>query len=158
MFRGICETTIDAKGRTSLPAKFREVLVDVYGDERFFVTNSSPVDLGGGAFSSGLLIFPYKKWFEFEENFLNSKGLTSAQRNSIMRTIVSPATECSVDKLGRLLIPPHLRKSAALERDILFVGVMDKIEVWSQAEREKVRIQDMKNFPSDTETVAELGL
>lgn len=75
-----------------------------------------------------------------------------------MRTIVSPATECSVDKLGRLLIPPHLRKSAALERDILFVGVMDKIEVWSQAEREKVRIQDMKNFPSDTETVAELGL
>lgn len=158
MFRGIFETSIDAKGRTSLPAKFREVLVDVHGDERFFITNSSPVDLGGGGFSTGLLIFPYKKWFEFEENFRASRGLTSAQRNSVMRTIISPATECSVDKLGRLLIPPHLRKSAALEREILFVGVLDKIEVWSQAEREKVRVQDMRNFPSDTEAIAELGL
>ena len=158
MFRGIFETSIDAKGRTSLPAKFREVLVDVHGDERFFVTNSSPVDLGDGAFSTGLLIFPYKKWFEFEESFRASKGLTSAQRNSVMRTIISPATECSVDKLGRLLIPPHLRKSAALEREIMFVGVLDKIEVWSQAEREKVRVQDMRNFPSDTEAMAELGL
>jgi len=158
MFRGIFETSIDVKGRTSLPAKFRETLVDVHGDERFFITNSSPVDLGGGGFSTGLLIFPYKKWFEFEENFRTSKGLTSAQRNSVMRTIISPATECSVDKLGRLLIPPHLRKSAALERDIMFVGVLDKIEVWSQAEREKVRVQDMRNFPSDTEAMAELGL
>jgi len=158
MFRGIYETTIDAKGRTSLPAKFREVLVDVHGDDRFVITNSAPVDLGAGTFSSGLLIFPYAKWVEFEENFRSSRGLTSAQRNSIMRTIISPAVECCADKLGRLLIPPHLRKGAALERDILFVGVMDKIEVWSQAEREKVRIQDLKNFPSDSETVAELGL
>jgi MraZ protein len=158
MFKGMFEATIDAKGRTSMPAKFREVLVEVYGDERFVITNSSPVDLGGGAFSNGLLIFPYKKWLEFEENFRNTKGLTSAQRNSIMRTIISPAEECVADKLGRLLVPSHMRKSAALEREVLFVGVMDKIEVWSQAEREKVRVQDMKNFPSDSETVAELGL
>ncbi len=158
MFRGIFETSIDGKGRTSLPAKFREVLVDVHGDERFFITNSSPVDLGGGSFSTGLLIFPYQRWFEFEENFRAGKGLTSAQRNSVMRTIISPATECTADKLGRLLIPPHLRKSAALEREIMFVGVLDKIEIWSQAEREKVRVQDMRNFPSDTEAMAELGL
>jgi MraZ protein len=158
MFRGIFETSIDAKGRTSLPAKFREVLVETFGDERFFVTNSVPVDLGDGAHSSGLLVFPYKEWFAFEENFLGSKGLTAAQRNSIMRTIVAPAVECSADKLGRLLLPPHLRKSAALEREILFVGTLKRAEIWSKVEWEKVRAQDVKDFPSGTEAAAELGL
>lgn len=158
MFRGLFKTTIDAKGRTSLPAKFREVLIETFGEERFFVTSSYPVDIEGGAQSSGLLIFPYKEWFLFEDNFLNSKGLTSAQRNSIMHTIISPAVECNADKLGRMLVPPHLRESAALEREILFVGALKKAEIWSLTEWEKVRAQDMKNFPSGTEAAAELGL
>lgn len=158
MFRGILETTIDAKGRTSLPARFREILVGTHGDERFFLTNSAPVDLGGGLHSSGLLIFPYKEWFVFEENFRISKGFTSEQRNSIMRTIISPAQECSADKLGRFLISPSFRKSAFLDREIQFVGKMDKVEIWSMSEWDKVRAQDVKNFPSGTEAAAELGL
>jgi len=158
MFRGIFETTIDAKGRTSLPAKFREILVTTHDDERFFLTNSAPVDLGGGLYSSGLLIFPYKEWFTFEENFRVSKGLTAEQRKSILRTIISPAQECSADKLGRFLIPPTFRKIAALDREIQFVGTMDKIEIWSMNEWDKVRAQDVRNFPIDTEAAAELGL
>jgi MraZ protein len=158
MFRGIFETTIDAKGRTSLPARFRETLVEKHDDERFFLTNSAPVDLGSGQVSTGLMIFPYQEWFQFEEKFSASKGFTSEQRNSILRTIISPAQECTADKLGRFLISPSFRKSAALEREIQFVGKMDKIEIWSMAEWEKVRAQDVKNFPSGTEAAAELGL
>lgn len=158
MFRGIFETTVDAKGRTSLPARFREILVDIHGDERFFLTNSAPVRMENGISCTGLQIFPYKKWFEFEEKFSTGKGFNADQRKSIMRTIISPAQECSADKLGRFLIPPPFRKSASLERDIQFVGTMDKIEIWSMAEWEKVRAQDVKNFPSDTEAAAELGL
>ena len=158
MIRGIFETTIDAKGRTSLPARFREVMLEKHGDERFFLTNSVPVDLGGGIYSSGLLIFPYNEWFVFEENFRVSKGFTSEQRKSILRTIIAPAQECSADKLGRFLIPPTFRKSAALDREVQFVGTMDKIEIWSMAEWDKVRAQDVKNFPSGTEAAAELGL
>lgn len=157
-FRGVYPTTIDAKGRTSLPARFRDILVESFGDDRFFLTNSSPVDLGGGMHSSGLLIFPYREFFTFEENFLNSKGLTAAQRESIINIIINPAIELTVDKVGRFLVPPHLRKSAALERDILFVAAMDKIKIWSQAEWEKVQVQNIRNFPSGTEVAAELGL
>jgi len=158
MFRGIFETTIDAKGRTSLPARFRETLVSTHGNERFFLTNSVPVDLGGGLHSAGLLIFPYDEWFLFEENFRVAKGFTAEQRKSILRTIISPAQECCADKLGRFLIPPTFRKTAALDREIQFVGTMDKIEIWSMSEWEKVRAQDVKNFPSGTEAAAELGL
>ena len=158
MFRGIFETTIDAKGRTSLPAKFREILLDKHGDERFFLTNSAPVSFGDGLYSSGLLIFPHKEWFVFEENFRVSKGFTAEQRKSIMHTIIAPAQESSADKLGRFLIPPTFRRDAALDREIQFVGTMDRIEIWSMSEWDKVRAQNMKNFPSGTEAAAELGL
>jgi len=157
-FRGMYPTTIDGKGRTSLPARFREILVESFGDDRFFLTNSSPVDLGGGMHSSGLLIFPYREFFTFEENFQNSKGLTAAQRESIINIIINPAIELTVDKVGRFLVPPQLRKGAALERDILFVAAMDKIKIWSQTEWEKVQAQNIRNFPSGTEVAAELGL
>lgn len=158
MFRGIFETTIDAKGRTSLPARFREVMLEKHADERFFLTNSAPIGLEDGRYSSGLLIFPYQEWFAFEEKFRVSKGLTSEQRKSILHTVIAPAQECCADKLGRFLIPPTFRRDAALEREIQFVGTMDKIEIWSMAEWEKVRAQNMKNFPSGTEAAAELGL
>jgi MraZ protein len=157
-FRGVYPTTIDAKGRTSLPSKFREVMVESFQDDRFFLTNSSPTDLGNGNFSSGLLIFPYNSFSKFEEDFQNSKGLTSAQRESIVNIIINPAVELSVDKLGRFLVPPHLRKSAALDREILFVAAMDKIKIWSLAEWDKVLAQNIRNFPSGTEAAAELGL
>jgi MraZ protein len=158
MFRGIIETTIDAKGRTSLPAKFREVLIGKHGDERFFLTNTAPVVLADGQCSSGLLIFPYKEWFVFEENFRAIKGLTAEQRKNIMYTIIAPAQECSADKLGRFLIPPTFRRDAALDREIQFVGTLDRIEIWSMSEWDKVRAQNMLNFPSGTEAAAELGL
>jgi MraZ protein len=158
MFRGYFETTIDAKGRTSLPARFRDILVETHGDERFFLTNSSPVSLGDGVSSSGLQIYPYKEWFLFEEKFRTSKGFTSEQRNSIMRRIISPAQEFCADKLGRFLIPPSFRRRAILDREILFVGKLDKIEIWSMVEWDKVDAQDVKNFPSGTEAAAELGL
>jgi MraZ protein len=158
MFRGIVETTIDAKGRTSLPVKFREVLINKHGDERFFLTNSAPVHLGDDQNSSGLLIFPYKEWFVFEENFMAIKGLTAEQRKNILHTIIAPAQECCADKLGRFLIPPAFRRDAALDREIQFVGTLDRIEIWSMSEWDKVHAHHMKNFPSGTEAAAELGL
>lgn len=157
-FRGVYPTTIDGKGRTCLPARFREILVESFGDDRFFLTNSAPVDLGENLYSSGLLIFPCREFELFEEKFQESRGLTPAQRESIINIIINPAVELSADKLGRFLVPPNLRKSAALEREILFVAAMDKIKIWSQAEWEKVQTQNIRNFPSGSEAAAELGL
>ena len=158
MFRGIYQTTIDGKGRTSLPARFREVLQEGFGDERFIVTNSGPVDLGEGAFARGLSLYPLSEWLLLEEKIERGGGFTAAQLNSVKRIILAPAAECSADKQVRMLVPPHLRSAAALERDIVFVGSLKKIEIWSQAEWEKVVRQAEKDFPADTQALAELGL
>ena len=160
MFRGKFETTIDAKGRTSIPAKFREVLVATFGDERFFLTKSSPVPLGDGSFGYGLVIYPYQRFLEIEAqlNGGTGQGLTMAQLASVKRTVLVPAVECTVDKLGRVLVPNDLRKSALLERDILFVGMQNKVDVYSQAVWTRVCEQDEQNFPIDSPALAALGL
>ncbi len=160
MFRGLFETTIDGKGRTSLPAKFREIIAAGSGEVRFFLTNSNPVPLADGLCCSGLALYHPSDWAELEERLKKGTGLglSSAALVAIKRTIIAPAVECTADKLGRILIPPHLRKSAVLEREIVFVGLLDKAEVWSLAEYEKVRRQDEQNFPIDSPALAELGL
>lgn len=160
MFRGKFETTIDAKGRTSIPAKFREVLVDTFGDERFFLTKSSPVRLDEGRVCYGLVIYPYHEFLALEERLKDGSdlGWSVAQLASVRRTVLVPAVECSADKLGRVLVPSDLRKTAELDREIHFVGMQTKIDIYSQATWAKVCEQDEQNFPIDSPALAGLGL
>jgi MraZ protein len=160
MFRGVVTTTIDAKGRTSLPAKFREVLTESFGDERFFLTNSNPVRLAEGVSCFGLAIYPYREFLALEAKLVSGAGLdlSSAELASVIRKKIAPAVECVTDKLGRLLIPPQLRKNAGLEREIVFAGMLNKAEIWSLAEWEKVERQDEQIFPVDSRALADLGL
>lgn len=160
MFRGIYDAIIDTKGRTSLPARLRDGLVRTFGDERFFITNSKPVFLPDGSHSSGLALYPYNDWLEIERQVTSSatEGLTSAELDAVQRWILAPAVECTADKLGRFLVPPHLRKTADLERDIVFIGLFTKTEIWSQAQWSKVRLQDVQNFPVNSSTLTKLRL
>ena len=160
MFRGKFETTIDAKGRTSIPAKFRDVLGDTFGDDRFFLTKSSPVRLDAGQVCYGLVIYPYKDFLALEEKLQDGTGLglSLLELAAVKRTVLVPAVECVADKLGRVLVPSDLRKSAQLEREIHFVGMQNKIDIYSQAVWMKVCEQDEQNFPIDSPALAGLGL
>lgn len=160
MFRGKFDTTIDAKGRTSIPAKFREVLVETFGDERFFLTKSSPVRLGEGQVCYGLTIYPYREFLALEERLKNGAGLGLSVEAlaAVRRTILVPAVECTADKLGRILVPNDLRKTAQLERELHFVGMQNKVDLYSQSVWAKVCEKDEQNFPVDSAALAELGL
>jgi division/cell wall cluster transcriptional repressor MraZ len=79
-------------------------------------------------------------------------------RNSIKRQIINPAEECTTDKLGRVLLPASLRSHAELDRDIWFVGMGGRFEIWSKATYSRVTAQDEKNFPIDSEALAGLGI
>jgi MraZ protein len=158
MFRGLSYSSIDAKGRTSMPAKFREVLVDTFGSERFIITRSVPVDFGSGEVFLGLCIYPYKEWEAIEERLANGNGLTSRQLNAIKRHILAHGEECVADKQGRMLIPPLLRSYAGLERDVAFIGSQKKIEIWDRETWQKVDRLSAMDIPDDTSAMAELGL
>ena len=121
MFRGVYEHQIDAKGRTSLPAKLRETLVGAY-DERLIVTT---------ALDPCLHAYPVREWEQLEASLAKRNPMEPGVK-TLMRLYVAPAQECPLDKLGRVLIPPALRAHAGLEKDVVWAGMVKVIELWSQ--------------------------
>ena len=146
MFRGIFEHTIDSKGRISIPSKFRDILSDKY-DERVIITNH---------YDGCLVAYPFKEWQIIEEKASKLPTLKKGSAD-FLRFFISGAAECSVDKLGRILIPPVLREYAKLEKDIILVGTLKKIEIWAKSRWETVITRAQKNDEA-RETLAEMGL
>lgn len=146
MFRGRFEHTIDSKGRVSIPAKYRELLLEEH-DERLIITN----------FDRCLVAYPYEEWRNVEEK-INSLSMVKKEAKAFQRFFVSGATECPIDKLGRILIPPTLRSYAQLEKDVVFAGMLKKFEIWSK-ERFLQEIKGAEeNFEAMGDSLAALGL
>jgi len=125
--------TIDAKGRIIIPSKFREEL----GDE-FVLT----LGLDGCLFA-----YPYSEWQIFVEKLKTLPGTKEARQ--LQRYFMAGAAACQADKQGRILIPAKLRESAALEKEIVFVGVLNKIEIWNKERWEQ------NNQYDDVDSIAE---
>lgn len=115
------EHQIDSKGRTSFPAKLKETLVGAY-DERLIITT---------ALDSCLHAYPVREW-EALETALARRNPMEPGVKTVMRLYVAPAQECPLDKLGRLLLPPQLRAHAALEKDVIWAGMVKVVELWSK--------------------------
>ncbi len=96
MFRGVYEHQIDAKGRTSLPARLRETLAGAY-DERLILTT---------ALDPCLHAYPVREW-EALETALGKRSPMEPGVKTLMRLYVAAAQECPLDKMGRVLIPPY---------------------------------------------------
>ncbi|TDA70472.1 MAG: transcriptional regulator MraZ [Clostridia bacterium] len=128
MLMGEFQHAIDAKGRLFIPARLREEL-----GERFIVTRG---------LENCLFVYPLKEWAALEEK-LRALPFTRAEARGFQRLFFSGATECELDKLGRILLPAHLREYAGLEKDAILIGVSTRVEVWSlagwQAYSERIR-------------------
>ena len=136
MLMGEYNHTIDAKGRLIVPAKFREVL----GDE-FVVTKG---------LDNCLFVYTSEDWRKFEEK-LRTLPLTNKDARKFTRFFLAGAAEMEIDKQGRIFIPSVLREFAALEKDVVLVGVGSRIEIWDKARwNESISIYD-----DDMEEVAE---
>ena len=117
MFLGDFPHTLDDKGRLIMPSKFRNEL-----GTNFIVTRG---------LEGCLFVFTESKWNEFTEQ-LNSKGLSKKDVRSITRFLCSCAMTSDLDKQGRFLVNKNLREFAGIERDVMIIGVSDRIEIWSK--------------------------
>lgn len=125
MFRGQFSHAIDAKGRVSMPARFRSPSADGCSEEPLIVTPA--------LFDPCLHVFPLRAWEELEEKIANLSSL-DPHVVRFRRLYVSAACECELDKAGRLLIPQHLRERAKLSKDVLWAGMGRHLELWSKSE------------------------
>lgn len=120
MFRGRYEHTIDSKGRIKIPSRYWDVLQKRY-DQNLIITN----------FDGCLSAFPLKEWSLVEERI---RALPTMKREVryFKRFFLGGAVDCLVDKQRRILIPQSLRGYAGLTRDVVFVGVINRFEVWAK--------------------------
>jgi len=150
LFKGRYAHTLDAKGRLSIPSKFREVLSD-HQEEVLILTN----------FDTCLLGFTGEEWRLLEEK-IRSQSMFSTMLRKDMRAFVrfffSGATECSLDRQGRILVPPQLREFAGLEKDVVLLGLANRIEVWSKERWDSFLTDSKNNFEDIAEKLSELEM
>lgn len=141
MFMSEYNHSIDAKGRVIVPVKFRESL----GNE-FVVTQG---------LDGCLFVFPNEEWNTFEEK-LKSLPMSNKDARKFVRFFLAGAATVELDKQGRILLPPMLREFAALEKDVVVVGVGNRVEIWDKNRWEESTSFD--NMDEIAEHMSELGL
>ena len=118
MFLGTHTPKLDEKGRIFLPAKFRDGLADglviTRGQDRC------------------LAIWPVADFVEQTQQLRNAPS-SSKQVRDYQRMLASGASDETLDKQGRLTIPAPLRTYAGLDKDVVVVGAINRVEVWDAA-------------------------
>ena len=121
MFYGEFFHSIDRKGRLILPSKFREAAKGNFV-ERFYATRG---------LDTCLFMFAEEEWKSQEQKF-KAIPFTKQESRVFNRLYFSGAVELVPDRQGRVLLPQYLKDFADIKRDIVIVGVSNRIEIWAQ--------------------------
>ncbi len=143
MFFGEYIHTIDTKGRINIPSKFRENL-----GEKFYITKG---------LDNCLFVFPESEWKVFEDK-LKGLPLTNSNARAFVRLFFSGASECSLDKQGRVTIASNLREYSELEKEVAILGVSTRIEIWSKNRWDNYNNSANISYDEIAEKMAELGI
>ena len=123
MFFGTYNHTIDAKGRTSLPARLREALA---------AANEPRIVLMRNSHSRSLLALPQSQWAQLAKAVAAASPFDALMQRNVLRFVAS-AHEVDLDVHGRVLVPPALREFAGLQKDVVWVGMGGYIQLYDQA-------------------------
>ena len=128
MFQGINDLNLDAKGRMSLPARYRDS-IQSNCDGSLVIT----VDV-----DRCLLLYPAPEWQVIQQKLMALPSINKQVRR-LQRLLLGHATECEVDANHRILLPPPLRNFANLTKHAVLIGQGNKFELWDQETWEKMR-------------------
>ncbi|PIU41614.1 MAG: cell division/cell wall cluster transcriptional repressor MraZ [Candidatus Omnitrophica bacterium CG07_land_8_20_14_0_80_42_15] len=126
MFYGEYEHSLDKKGRLIIPSRFREVCKENYV-EKFFLTRG---------LDGCLFMFSENEWNAQESKF-KVLSFTKAEARKFNRIYFSGACEIIIDTQGRMLIPKYLKDFANIRKDIVIIGVSNRIEIWAREKWEE---------------------
>ena len=145
MFYGEFEHSIDRKGRLIMPAKFREVAKNQFV-EKFFVTRG---------LDKCLFMFSEEQW-RSEENKFKTLSFTKQQSRTFNRLLFSSAVDVIPDKQGRILLPQYLKDFADIKKDVMIVGVSNRIEIWAKNLRQDFYAQSRSSFEEIAEKLMDV--
>ncbi len=142
MFLGCHDHVLDEKGRTSLPKDFRKQFASLADD---------PVLT---SLDDCLAIYPADAFDRLLAHY-SQPGLNQA-RERLKRLTIGMACRISVDRQGRILIAGRLRELAGLERDIVFTGVGNYIEIWDRSRHERAIEKTRNEYGDLTKSAGEV--
>lgn len=145
MFRGVNPLSLDEKGRLSLPAKYRQRVLET-GDGQMVLT----IDR-----DRCLLLYPLPVWDAVERQLI-ALSSTNPRARALKRLLLGHAEECSLDASGRLLLPAPLREFAGLEKRVVLVGQGNKFEIWNEPAWEAWRTAALAAGAGDGESLPAL--
>ena len=143
MFIGEYIATIDDKGRTAVPAKFRSALKG-----KIVVTRG---------LDNSLFLYTVEEWKKLAEK-LASLPISTANTRAFSRLMLAGAMDCDIDKQGRIILPGYLKDFAKIGKKLVFAGLYNRIEIWSEDLWISYKKQTEKNSNSIAEQLGSLGV
>jgi MraZ protein len=141
-FEGSYQHSLDAKGRVVMPVDFRAGLADG--------CHVAP------GLDSCITVYPEETFERVRARVTEGARRGTRQRN-VARAFIGNSRRVEVDRQGRVALPPMLRELAGLDREVVVVGVDERIEIWDLARwraQESVGLEDMATSPD----LADLGI
>lgn len=120
-FRGTFDHTLDAKNRLTVPARYRAALADG-------VVLAMPVDL-----KPCVGVWRPQEYDAYTRRALAEMPPLSSRLTELERFFYGSSHDAELDSAGRIMIPTALRESATLSKDVIVVGVGDRLELWDKA-------------------------
>jgi MraZ protein len=143
VFLGQYSHTLDAKGRITIPARFREEL-----DSGLVLTRG---------YDPYLIAYPQAEWIKLAEKIAEVPK-TSHMARSYGRFVFGGASEVTLDSAGRVLVPPFLREYAHLEQEAVIVGVNTYIEIWEPEIWHRTFDNDAENMDAILNEMTRMGV
>ncbi len=142
MFLGQYQHNLDEKGRLTIPARFRELLV------------------GGAFITQGFdrcLMVMTTTYFEEVYRRINDMNLADLTARMLRRLMLANAYPVEIDKVGRILVPGNLRQAISLEGEAIVAGLGDYFEVWTPAQWNE-QIAQLQDTDANNQRFAALDL
>jgi MraZ protein len=121
VFRGANALSLDAKGRLTIPARYRDLLQSSCQGRLVVTVDHGPC----------LLLYPQPHWDVLEKQLSGFPNVDQRTRR-MQRLLIGHATECEMDGQGRILLPPTLREFAGLDKRVMLIGQVNKFELWDE--------------------------
>ncbi len=143
MITGEYKNNLDEKGRMLIPSRVRNmipgtVLVLTRGIDKC------------------LWVYTPEEWKKIASQILDSASVFKSKARLLQRRIIAPAQECEIDKSGRINIPPTLRDSAGLSKEVVLLAMEKYMEIWDESEYNNYLEESEEDFLAAAEDLGDL--
>ena len=148
MFTGEYRHSIDAKNRLAIPASLRDVINEEVEGKGFFITRG---------LDTCLFMYTPKEW-QGVVSKIEQLSFTNKKARQFQRLFFSKAQRINeTDPQGRILIPQYLKEIANIEKNVVIVGISNRIEIWDEKNWNDFESEYDGEFEEIAEDLFQLG-